>query len=87
MCREKRRRKGEQWLDPVTPDIRQNISKRCFDGQVSPNGRRRGSPLHNGSWAVRPNQPLVAMQFGASMTISDCEQGFAREVRGLWRWA
>ncbi|EFJ45197.1 hypothetical protein VOLCADRAFT_106146 [Volvox carteri f. nagariensis] len=33
--KEKRRRKGEQWLDPVTPDINQNISKRCFDGQFA----------------------------------------------------
>ncbi|GLC39517.1 Protein tanc2 [Pleodorina starrii] len=32
--KDKRRRKGEQWLDPVTPDINQNISKRCFDGQI-----------------------------------------------------
>ncbi|KXZ46369.1 hypothetical protein GPECTOR_44g46 [Gonium pectorale] len=30
----KRRKKGEIWLDPVTPDIHQEISKRCFDGQV-----------------------------------------------------
>ncbi|GFR46960.1 hypothetical protein Agub_g8610 [Astrephomene gubernaculifera] len=30
----KRRKKGDQWLDPVTPDINQNISKRCFDGQI-----------------------------------------------------
>ncbi|GLI71725.1 hypothetical protein VaNZ11_017031 [Volvox africanus] len=32
--KDRRRRKGEQWLDPVTPDIHQNISKRCFDGQI-----------------------------------------------------
>ncbi|KAG2500747.1 hypothetical protein HYH03_001511 [Edaphochlamys debaryana] len=32
--KDKRRRRGDQCLDAVTPDINQNISKRCFDGQV-----------------------------------------------------
>lgn len=34
--REMRRREGNRWVDPVTPDINQKVSKRCFDGQVSP---------------------------------------------------